>query len=41
MTKLNVKPFSIGFIPLSAYDTKEKKLYKEIKIDIKKEILQI
>ncbi len=33
MTKLNVKPFSIGFIPLSAYDTKEKKLYKEIKID--------
>lgn len=33
MNKLDIKPFSIGFIPLSAFDTHEKKLYKEIKID--------
>jgi len=35
MNKLNIKPFSIGFIPLSAFDTKENKLYLEIKIDKK------
>jgi large subunit ribosomal protein L10 len=33
MSKLDIKPFSIGFIPLVAYDTKEKKLYVDIKID--------
>jgi large subunit ribosomal protein L10 len=33
MSKLDIKPFSIGFIPLVAYDTKEKRLYVEIKID--------
>jgi len=33
MAKLDIKPFSIGFIPLSAFDTKENKLYLEIKID--------
>lgn len=33
MNKLNIKPFSVGFIPLSAFDTKEGKLYLEIKID--------
>jgi large subunit ribosomal protein L10 len=33
MNKLNIRPFSIGFIPLSAFDTKEGKLYSEIKID--------
>jgi len=33
MTKLGIRPFSIGFIPLSAFDTKEGKLYFEIKID--------
>ncbi|MCK4553208.1 hypothetical protein KAT80_03315, partial [Candidatus Pacearchaeota archaeon] len=27
------KPFSIGFIPLCAFDTKEGKLYLDIKID--------
>ena len=31
--KLNLKPFSVGFIPLSSFDTKEGKLYLEIKID--------
>ncbi len=33
MNKLDIKPFSIGFIPLSAYDTKENKLYLSINID--------
>ena len=33
MNKLNLKPFSVGFIPLSSFDTKEGKLYLEIKID--------
>lgn len=33
MNKLDIKPFSIGFIPLSAYDTREEKLYVNIQID--------
>jgi ribosomal protein L10 len=33
MNKLNIRPFSIGFVSLSAFDTKEGKLYLEIKID--------
>lgn len=33
MNKLDIKPFSIGFIPLFAFDTKENKLYLEIKVD--------
>jgi ribosomal protein L10 len=33
MSKLDIKPFSVGFIPLSALDTREGKFYKEIKID--------
>ena len=33
MNKLGIKPFSIGFIPLAAFDTKEGKLYLEIKVD--------
>lgn len=36
MSKLNIKPFSTGFIPLTAFDTKENKLYLGIKIDTKK-----
>lgn len=38
MAKLDIKPFSIGFEPLAAYDTKEDKLYIGIKIDKKKTI---
>ncbi|HLA23546.1 MAG TPA: 50S ribosomal protein L10 [Candidatus Nanoarchaeia archaeon] len=38
MNKLDIKPFSVGFVPLSAYDTKERKLYVEIKIN-KEEML--
>ncbi|MBU2562766.1 MAG: 50S ribosomal protein L10 [Nanoarchaeota archaeon] len=33
MNKLDIKPFSIGFIPLSAFDTKEKKIYIDININ--------
>jgi len=33
MSKLDIKPFSVGLLPLVAFDTKEKKLYSEINID--------
>jgi len=34
MSKLNIKPFSIGFVPICAFDNEEKKLYTDIKIDM-------
>jgi len=34
MSKLNIKPFSIGFVPICAFDNEEKKLYIDIKIDV-------
>ena len=33
MSKLDIKPFSVGFIPLCAFDTKEEKLYLNIEIN--------
>lgn len=33
MAKLNILPFSVGFIPLVAYDSKSDKIYTEIIID--------
>ncbi|MGD9275751.1 MAG: 50S ribosomal protein L10 [Candidatus Pacearchaeota archaeon] len=33
MSKLDIKPFSIGFIPVCTFDIKDSKLYLEIKID--------
>lgn len=33
MGKLNILPFSVGFIPLVAYDSKTNQIYKDIKID--------
>ena len=33
MAKLDIKPFSIGFIPLVAFDNENKKLYLEININ--------
>lgn len=33
MGKLGIKPFTIGFIPICSFDTEEKKLYVDIKID--------
>ena len=41
MNKLDIKPFSIGFVPLSAFDTKEGKLYLEIKIDREKTLEEL
>ena len=35
MSKMGIKPFSIGFVPIAAFDTKEKKLYSDIKVDRK------
>jgi large subunit ribosomal protein L10 len=35
MNKLDIKPFSIGFLPLAAYDKEEGKVYTEISIDKK------
>jgi large subunit ribosomal protein L10 len=33
MNKLDIKPFSIGFVPISAYDIQSGKLYLNIEID--------
>jgi len=41
MSKLGIKPFSIGFIPLSGLDLKEGKLYLEIKIDKEKALKEL
>jgi len=41
MGKLDIKPFSIGFIPLVGYDGNEKKLYLDIKIDKEKTIADL
>jgi large subunit ribosomal protein L10 len=38
MSKLGIKPFSVGLIPEAAYDSKEKKFYSNIKFD-KKQLL--
>lgn len=35
MSKMGIKPFSIGFVPIAAFDTKEKKIYVDIKVDRK------
>jgi len=36
MSKLDIKPFSIGFVPLVAFDNEEKKMYLDINIDREK-----
>ncbi len=36
MNKFDIKPFSIGFVPLAAFDTQEEKLYLNIQIDKEK-----
>ncbi len=41
MNKLDIKPFSIGFIPLSAFDNQDNKLYLEIEIDIEKTLEEL
>lgn len=41
MNKLDIKPFSIGFTPLVAFDTKENKLYLEININKEKTLEEL
>jgi large subunit ribosomal protein L10 len=41
LSKLDIKPFSISLIPLVGYDSKEKKVYLNIQIDIEKAIAEL
>jgi len=41
MTKLGIKPFLIGFIPLAAFDSKERKIYINIHIDKEETIKEL
>jgi len=41
MNKLGIKPFSVGFIPISAFDTEENKLYLKIEIDKEETIKEL
>jgi large subunit ribosomal protein L10 len=41
MNKLDIKPFSIGFIPVAAFDKKEGKLYLNIQIDREKTLADL
>jgi large subunit ribosomal protein L10 len=41
MNKLDIKPFSIGFIPLAAFDAQDNKLYTDINIDKEKTIEEL
>ena len=36
LSKLDIKPFSISLVPLGGYDSKEKKAYLNIEIDVEK-----
>ena len=41
MNKLGIKPFTIGFVSLAAFDSKDKKIYLDIKVDREGTINQI
>ena len=41
MNKLGIKPFTIGFVSIAAFDAKDKKIYLDIKIDREGTITQI
>ncbi len=41
MNKLDIKPFSVGFIPLTAYDIEKDKLYPKIEIDKEKTVEEL
>ncbi|MEM3091073.1 MAG: 50S ribosomal protein L10 [Candidatus Pacearchaeota archaeon] len=41
MNKLDIKPFSVGFVPLVAYNKKENKIYTNIEIDQEKTIKEL
>jgi len=34
MSKLNILPFFVGFMPMAAYDSKSENVFKDVKIDI-------
>jgi ribosomal protein L10 len=39
MSKLDIRPFYVGLVPIAAYDKKENKVYGNVKVD-KKEIIE-
>ncbi len=39
--KLDIKPFSVGFEPITAYDSEEKKVYMGVKIDKEKILAEL
>jgi hypothetical protein len=41
MNKLGIKPFTIGFVSLAAFDAKDKKIYLNIRIDREGAISQL
>ncbi|VVB83644.1 50S ribosomal protein L10 [uncultured archaeon] len=41
LNKLDIKPFSISLVPLAGYDSKDKKAYLTIQIDIEKTIADL
>lgn len=41
MSKLDIKPFSVGYIPLSAFDNQKGVLYTNIEIDTEKAVLEL
>jgi large subunit ribosomal protein L10 len=41
MNKLDMKPFSVGFTPLAAFDTQANKLYTSINIDKEETLLEL
>src|SRR3989344_8659573 len=41
MGKLNILPFSVGFIPLVAYDSQSNKIYTSLIIDKKETLIQM
>jgi hypothetical protein len=41
MSKLDIKPFSVGYISISAYDNEKGVLYKNIEIDSEKAVADL
>jgi large subunit ribosomal protein L10 len=41
LSKLDIKPFSISLIPLMGYDSKEKKVYMNIEINVEKSLADL
>ena len=41
MSKLNITPFSVGLIPIAAYDSKDKKVFSDLVIDKKTTLITL